>query len=129
MDVLFCCHRTTDTEDGTPPPPNNIEFAPCGNRGIFPHNSNEGSASSDDERSSNGDQPESSATATERTTSSRTTRHGNTARNTGRTHGINSVDIGESDTESNVAADLELNLTSRVIPAPPGPGFRFYIIS
>ena len=63
MDLLFCCHCTTDTEDGTPPLPNDIEFASRGNRGSSPHNSNEGSAGSDDEQSSNSDQPESSATA------------------------------------------------------------------
>ena len=48
IDLLFCCHRTTDTEDGTPPPPNEIGFAPRGNRGPSPDNSDEGSAGSDD---------------------------------------------------------------------------------
>ena len=121
MDLLFCCHRTTDTEDGTPPPPNDIEFAPRGNWGPSPHNSDEGSSGSDDEQSSDGDQPESSATAAGRTTSSRTTRGGNTARNTRRTHRINSADDGEWDPESNVAADLGLDLTSSAIPAPAAP--------
>ena len=121
IDLLFCCHRTTDTEDGTPPPPDDIGFAPRGNRVSSPHNSDEGSAGSDDEQSSDGDQPESSTTAAGRTTSSRTTRAGNTGRNTLRMHRINWADVGESDPESNIAADLGLNLTSRAISAPPAP--------
>ena len=116
--MLSCSPCTTDTKEGTPPPPNDIEFAPCVNWGPSPHNSNKGSTGSDDEQSSNGDQPELSATAAGRTTLSRTTRCGNTARNTGQTHAINWADIGESDQESNVAADLGLDLASRAIPAP-----------
>ena len=63
IDLLICCHRTTDTEDGTPPPPNDIGFARHGNQGPSLHNAYEWSTGSDDEQSSDGNQPESSTTA------------------------------------------------------------------
>ena len=129
IELLFCCNRTTDTEDRTPPPSNDIEYAPRGNQGTSPHNSNEVSMGSNDEQSSNSDQPKSCASAAGRTTLSRTMRHGNTRRNTEQTHGINLADIGVSDPRSNVAANLGLKLTSRAISGPPSPAFWFYTIS
>ena len=74
--------------------------------------------SSNGELNSDGDQPESSAAAAKRTTSSRTTRSGNTTKKTGPTQRINWADIGESEPESNVAADRGLNLANGAIPAP-----------
>jgi len=99
MDLLFCCHRRNDTEDSTPPP-GEIRFAPRDNWGPRPAASDDGSADSDDEQSSAGYQPESSAEAGQPTTSSRTTRCGNTTKKTGLTHRINWADAGESEPES-----------------------------
>jgi len=81
MVLLFCCHRRNDTEDSTPPP-FEMRFALPDDRGPPPDASDEGSAGSDDGQSSDGHQPELSATAAKRTTPSRTTRSGNTTKKT-----------------------------------------------
>ena len=99
MDLLFCCHRRNDREDSTPPP-SEVRFAPRDNLGRPPEASDDGSAGSDDGQSSDGHQPKSSAAAAKRTTSTRTTRSGNTTKKTGRTHRINSADVGESEPDS-----------------------------
>jgi len=93
--LLFCCHRRNDTEESTTPP-GEIRFAPHDNRGPLPDATDDGSAGSDNGQSSACHQPESSAAAAKRTTSTRTTRSGNTTKRTGRTHRINWVDVGES---------------------------------
>jgi len=99
MDLLFCCHRRNDTPDSTPPP-SEIRFTPRDNRGPPPDASDDRSAGSDDRHSLYGPQPESSAMAAKRTTSTRTTRSGNTTKKTGRTHRIIWADVGESEPES-----------------------------
>jgi len=116
MDPLFHCHRKNNTEDSKPPP-GEIRFAPCDNRGIPPHASDDGSAGSNDGQSSDRHQPESSAAAAKRTTSSRTTRSGNTTKKTARTHPINWVDVGESEPESPArqASVPRANLGTRVL--------------
>jgi len=115
-DLLFCCHRRTDTEYSTPPP-GEIRFAPGDNRGTPPDASDDWSACSDDGQSSDSDQPESSAVAAKQTTSTRTTRSGNTTKKTGRTHRINWADIGESEPESSgtQASVPRANLGTRVL--------------
>jgi len=110
MDLLFCAHRSTNTEDSTAAP-GDLRF----DRGTP---SDEEWLSSDEEPNSDGHQPESSAAAAKRTTSSRTTRSGNTTQRTGRTHRINWADVGESEPESDVAANRGLDLANRAIPAP-----------
>jgi len=114
MDLLFCAHRSTNTEDSTPAP-GDLRFDPRDNRGTP---SDEEWPSSDEEPNSDGHQPESSAAAAKRTTSSRTTRSRNTTKKTGRTHRINWADVGESEPESDVAADRGLDLANGAIPAP-----------
>jgi len=99
MDLLFCCHRRNDTEDSTPPP-GEIRFTPHDNRGPPPDASDDGSAGSHDRQSSYGPQPELSAAAAKRTTSTRTTRSGNTTKKTRRTDHINWANVGESEPES-----------------------------
>ena len=114
IDLLFCAHRSTNTEDSTPTP-GDLWFDLQDNWGTP---SDEEWPSSDEQPNSDGHLPESSAAATKRTTSSRTTRSGNTATKTGRTHLINSADVGESEPESDVAADQGLDLANEAIPAP-----------
>jgi len=99
IDLLFCCHRRNDTEYSTPPP-GKIRFAPRDNRSPLPDALDDRSAGSDDGQSSDGHQPELSAVAAKRTTSTRTTRSSNTTKKTGRTHHINWADVGESGSES-----------------------------
>jgi len=117
MDLLFCCHRRNDTEDSTPPPPGEIRFAPRDNLGPPPDASDDGSASSNDGQSSDGHQPELSAVAAKRTTSTRTTRSGNSTKKTGRTHRINWADISESEPESSSTQSSvpRANLGTRVL--------------
>ena len=62
IDLLFCCHRRNDTEDSTPPP-GEIRFAPRDDWAPPPDASDDWSACSDDGKSSDGHQPESSAAA------------------------------------------------------------------
>jgi len=116
MDLLFCCHRRNDRENSTPPP-GEIRFAPCDNRGPPPDASDDGSTGSDDGQSSDGHQPESSAAAAKRTTSTRTTRSGNTTKKTGGTHCINWANVGESEPESSgtQASVPRANLGTRVL--------------
>jgi len=59
MDLLFCAHRSTNTEDSTPAP-GNLQFDARDNRGTP---SDEEWPSSDEEPNSDGHQPESSAAA------------------------------------------------------------------
>jgi len=125
MDLLFCTHRSTNTEDSTPAP-GDLQFDPRDNEGTP---SDEEWPSSDVEPNSDAHQPESSSAAAKRTTSLRTTRSGNTTKKTGRTHRINWADIGESEAESDVAADRGLDMAKRAIQAPdsgptssPSPG-------
>jgi len=82
MDVLFYCHRRNDTEDGTPPP-GEIRCATCDNQSPTPDALDDRPAGNDNGQSSDTDQPESSAAAAKRTTSTRTTRSGNTTNKTG----------------------------------------------
>jgi len=116
MDLLFCCHRRNDTEDSTPPP-GEIRIAPRDNRGPPPDALDDGSADSHNGQSSDGHQPESLAAAAKRTTSTRTTRSGNTTKNTGQTHRINWADVGESEPESSdtQASVPRANLGTRVL--------------
>jgi len=116
MDLLFGCHRRNDTEDSTPAP-GEIRFAPSDNRGPPPDASDDGSAGTYDGKSSDAHQPESSAAAAKRTTSTWTTRSGNTTKKTGRTHCINWADIGESEPESSgtQASVPRANLGTRVL--------------
>jgi len=116
MDLLLRCHRRNDTEDSTPPP-GEIRFAPRDNRGPHPDASYEGSAGSDDGHSSYCHQPESSAGAAKRATSTRTTRSRNTTKKTGQTHRINWADVGESEPESSgtQASVPRANLRTRVL--------------
>jgi len=95
-DLLFCAQSSTNTEDSTPAP-GDLRFDPRNNRGTP---SDEEWPSSDVEPNSDGHQQESSAAGAKRTTLSRTTRSGNTTKKTGRTHGHNWADIGESEPES-----------------------------
>jgi len=76
MDLLFCCYRSNQTEDSTPPPCE-IRFTPRANRGPPPDASHDGCACSYDGQSSDGYQPKSSTAAAKPTSSSRTTRRGN----------------------------------------------------
>jgi len=114
MDLLFSAHCSSNTEDSTPAP-GDIRFDPHDNQGT---RSDEKCTGSDEEPNSDGHQPESSAAAAKRTTSSRTTRSGNTSKRIGRTHRINWVDVGESGPESDVTAHRGLNLANGVILAP-----------
>jgi len=116
MDLFFCGHRRNDTEDSTPPP-GEIRFAPRDNRGPSPDASDEGSAGRNDGQSSDGHQPLSSAAAAKRTTSTRTTRSGNTTKETEPTHRINWADVGESEPESSAtqASVPRANLGTRVL--------------
>jgi len=116
MDLRFCCHRSNDTEDSTPAP-GEIMFAPRDTRGHPPDASDDGSAGSDDGQSSDGHQPESSAAAAKRTTSTRTTRSGNTTKETGPTYRINWADVGVSELESSgtQASVPRANLGTRVL--------------
>ena len=59
MDLLFCAHRSTNTEDSTPAP-GNLQFDARDNRGTP---TDEEWPSSDEEPNSDGHQPESSAAA------------------------------------------------------------------
>jgi len=99
MHLLFCCHRRNDTEDSTPPR-GEIRFALRDNRRRPADALDDGSAGCDEGQSSDGHQPESSTAAAKRTTSTRTTRTGNSTKKTGRTHRINWADVGESEPES-----------------------------
>jgi len=116
MDLLFWCHRRNDTEHSTPPP-GEIRFAPRDNRGPPQDASDDGCTGSDDGLSSDGHQPESSAASAKRTTSTRTTRSGNTTKKTGRTQRINWADIGESEAECSgtQASVTRANLGTRVL--------------
>lgn len=121
MDLLFCAHRT-DGEAGTPPP-GNLVFGPRNNRGSP---SDDEHADSDNEESSDGHQPESSAMAAQRATkSTRKTR--NTKRTPGQTLRGGTADIDEPEPDSNVAADCGHNMAAQVMPAldsgfAPSPG-------
>ena len=106
IDLLFCAHRSTNTEDSTPAP-GDLRFDPRDNRGTP---SEEAWPRSNEEPNSDGHQPESSAAATKRTTSSRTTTSRNTTKTTGRTHRINSAEVGQSELESDVTAYRGLDL-------------------
>ena len=64
MDLVFCAHRSTNTEDSTPAP-GNLRFDTRDNWGTP---SDEELPSSDEEPNSDGYQPESSAVAAKRTT-------------------------------------------------------------
>jgi len=116
MDLLFCCHRRHDTEDSTPLP-GEIRFAPRENWDPPPDTLDDGSTAGDVGQSSDGHQPESSAAAAQRTTSSRTTMSGNTIKKTRRTHRINWADIGKSEPESSGtrASVPRANLGTRVL--------------
>jgi len=116
MDRLFCCRRRNDAEDSTPPP-TKIRFAARENRGPRPDASDDGSAGRDDGQSSDGHQPGSSAAAAKLTTSTRTTRSGNTTKKTGRTHRINWAEVCESEPESSCtqASVPRANLGTRVL--------------
>jgi len=118
MDLLFkfCCHRRNDIEDSTPPS-GEIRFAPGDNRGPPPDALDDRSASSNDGQSSDGHQPESPPAATKRSTSSRTTRSGNTTKQTRRAQRINWADVGESEPESSgmQACVPHANLGTRVL--------------
>ena len=116
IDLLFCCHRSNDTEDSTPPP-GEIRFAPRDNWGTSPYTSDDGSACSTIGHSSDRHQPESSAAAAKRTTSSRTPRSGNTTKKTRRTHRINWAHVGKSEPESSgtQASVPRANLGTRVL--------------
>jgi len=113
IDLLFCAHSSTNTEDSTPAP-GDLRFNPRDNQ-CTP--SDEQWPSSDEEPNSDGHQPESSAAAAKRTTSSRTTRSGNTTKKTERTQRINWADVGESEPESDVSADRGLDFANGAIPA------------
>jgi len=67
IDLLFRCHRRNDTEDSSPSPAE-IRFAVSDKWDPPRDTSDDRSASSDDGQSSDDQQPESSATATKRTT-------------------------------------------------------------
>ena len=108
IDLLFCAHRSTNTEDSTP--------------------SEEAWPRSNEEPNSDGHQPESSAAATKRTTSSRTTTSRNTTKTTGRTHRINSAEVGESELESDVTADRGLDLV-RGRSRPRIPALHHLLVS
>jgi len=116
IDLLFCCYRSNDTEDSTPPP-GEIRFAPRDNWGPSPASSDDGSAGSDIGQSSDRHQPESSAAAAKRTTSSRTPRSGHTTKKTRRTHRINWAHVGKSGPESSgtQASVPRANLGTRVL--------------
>ena len=114
MHLLFCAHRSTNTEDSNPAP-GDLRFDPRDNRG---NPSDEEWPSRDEEPNSDGHQPESSAVAGKRSTLSRTTRHGKTTKKTGRPHRINWADFGKSEAESDVAADGGHNLAKGAILAP-----------
>jgi len=88
IDLLFCAHRSTNTDDSTPAP-GELWFDPRDSWGTL---SNEEWPSSDEEPNSDGHQRESSASAAMQTTSSRTTSCGNTTKTTGRTQWINGAD-------------------------------------
>jgi len=123
LPMVFSTHCSTNTEDSTPTP-GDVQFDLRHNRDTP---SDEEWPSSDEEPNSDSHQPESSAAATKRTASSRTTRSGNTTKKTAQTDHINWADVGESELESDVAADQGLDLANGAILAtdsgptsPPG---------
>ena len=76
MNLLFCAHRATDIEEGTPLP-GSTNFAPRNNCGTPPDESagsdNDENLDDENQDDDDGNQPESSATAVKRTTTTRTT--------------------------------------------------------
>jgi len=113
MDRLFCAHRSTNMADSTPAP-GHLRFDPHDNWGTP---SDAEWPSCDQEPNCDSHHPESSTAAAKRTTSWRTSRSRNTTKKTGRTQRINLADVGESEPESDVAADW-LHLANGMIPAP-----------
>jgi len=122
MDQRFCAHYSTNTEDSTAAP-GHLRVDPRDNRGTP---SDEEWPSSNEEPNSDCHQPASSGTAAKRTTLSRTTRSSNMTKKTGRTHRINWADVGESEPDSDVAADRGIEFGKR---GDPSPRFQPYIVS
>jgi len=101
MDLLFCCHRRSNTEDSTPPP-GEINLATYNNRGPPLDPSDDRSAGSNDGQCSDGHQPELSTAVANRTTTSRTSSRGNTTKTTGQLHHLNWAHVSESELQSSI---------------------------
>src|SRR5205807_3411379 len=113
MDLLFYGHRETADEDGTPSPVN-LFFSPRNSRGPPP-----GESQSDDDESSDGMNPESSAMAAKRATTSASTRTRNTMKKTGTVRRSGPADADEPGSDSDSFSVVSANPASTAIPASP----------
>jgi len=127
MDPLLYGQRGTDAEQATPVPVS-LHFGSRNNRGTPPDGSQDSNTSDDD--NSDGHQLESSAAAAKRTASRRTTR--STMKNTRETQRMCRADVDQSESDSDVAADIGSNPAPPVILAlrygfSPSPGKQTFI--
>ena len=113
MDLLFYGHRETADEDGTPSPVN-LFFSPRNSRGPPP-----GESQSDDDDSSDGMNPESSAMAAKRATTSARTRTRNSMKKTGTVWRSGPADADEPGSDSDGFSVVSANPASTAIPASP----------
>lgn len=112
MDLLFYGHRASADEDGTPSPVS-LSFSRRNNRGPPPNEPQ----SSDDDSSDDGMNPESSATAAKRGTTSTRTR--NSMKKTGTVRRSGPADVDEPESDDDCFSVVLADPASTAIPASP----------